>query len=1209
MASTTRQNSLLVNQDWTVLYESFRNADFQSYDFQTLRKAMLDYIKLYYPENFNDYIESSEYIALIDLIAFLGQSIAFRTDLNARENFIDTAERRDSVIKLARLVSYVPKRNLTATGFVKFNSVQTTERLLDSNGIDLTNLIVKWNDGANPNWYEQFVTILNATFPTNQQIGKPSNSQTISGVLNAEYNINIPAGSLPIIPFTSLVDGANLNFELVSGTSVNNTYIYESSPSPGKPLNIIYKNDNLGNSSNNTGFCFYFKQGSLQNQTINFSESIPNNVINVNSNNINNTDVWLYEINNFGQNTIGWNQIPSVVGVNIIYNNNAPKKSFQVVSRENDQISLVFGDGTFAAIPTGNYRTYYRVSSGLSYNITPDEMSNIRFNIPYVSRAGRIETLTVVASLKYTVANAQARESLADIRIKAPQLYYTQNRMVTGEDYNTFPYSNYSTISRVKAVNRTSSGVSRYLDVIDTTGRYSSTNIFADDGILYKQDATSSFTFTWNTTSDINRVIDNQILPLVRGQPMLQFYYENFQKFSFNDLYWAQTTSGSGSSTGYFYSGYASGSPTAVGLGTASPYSYITEGSVLTLYPGDGKYFNSLNQILDLPSDGVIPSNGQAVLYATVISLIGNGVQVPLANGKGPVTLGLNLPSTSTLRPEIIAVYQSFNNAFTTEFKSRIINNVSNYLSFGLRFDQRTKTWDIINSTDLNTTDPFSLEYQYDISNRQRNSSWLIDFTANGVVYTVTSRGLSFVYESVQETKFYFDTKVKIYDPVTGNTVNDSVKVLKVNGNANTNQPLPDDYLFYVYNQIIESDGYVDNSKVLVTYSDVNDNGAPDDPDIFQNLVMPIKIVSSVTELSTTLTDADNLFAVTTITSPTKIIYTYQNGQIFYLTSQTTYWKLNISTTGQRTLIKVISGINTIDRKFVFFKRRSGYDTFVTYDPLPEGTVNSEFATRIDLLGILQSYTVGQVFYAYQDQVFYILTLSGSTRKLTATTDYIVKTGRQDLYFQYRHNAPADRRIDPSPSNIIDLYILTKDYETNYGAWATDSTSTISEPDRPTGEALRLEFSDLENYKSVSDTIVYNSAKFKLLFGNKAQPELRATFKIVKNVNINLSDYEIRSQVLALINSFFAIGNWELGETFYFTELATFIQQGLAPNISSIIIVPSNENQIYGSLQQIGCEPNEIFINCATVDNIEVISAITAAQLNLQFSAVNSIVN
>ena len=112
MAITERQNNLIVNQDWTKIYQSFRNADFQSYDFQTLRKTMIDYLKIYYPENFNDYIESSEFITIIEMLAYLSQSLAFRMDLNSRENFLETAERRDSVFKLARMLGYNPKRNI-----------------------------------------------------------------------------------------------------------------------------------------------------------------------------------------------------------------------------------------------------------------------------------------------------------------------------------------------------------------------------------------------------------------------------------------------------------------------------------------------------------------------------------------------------------------------------------------------------------------------------------------------------------------------------------------------------------------------------------------------------------------------------------------------------------------------------------------------------------------------------------------------------------------------------------------------------------------------------------------------------------------------------------------------------------------------------------------------------------------------------------------
>ena len=100
MSSTDRQNNLLVSEDWQKIYQTFKNANFQSYDFENLRRIMVDYLRTNYSDDFNDYIESSEYLALIDLIAFVGQSIAFRVDLNARENFLELAERRESVLRL-----------------------------------------------------------------------------------------------------------------------------------------------------------------------------------------------------------------------------------------------------------------------------------------------------------------------------------------------------------------------------------------------------------------------------------------------------------------------------------------------------------------------------------------------------------------------------------------------------------------------------------------------------------------------------------------------------------------------------------------------------------------------------------------------------------------------------------------------------------------------------------------------------------------------------------------------------------------------------------------------------------------------------------------------------------------------------------------------------------------------------------------------------
>lgn len=1134
MASTTRQNSLLVNQDWTKVYESFRNADFQSYDFQTLRKSMIDYLRIYYPEDFNDFTESSEFIALVDMIAFLGQSLAFRTDLNARENFIDTAERRDSVLKLARLVSYVPKRNQAATGFLKFDSVQTTETLRDSNGIDLSNLIIKWNDATNINWYEQFVTILNAAMPTNQQVGRPAASKKISSITNEEYNINLPPGSSPIYKFQTQVENATLAFEVVSPTMFNQEYIYEAPPTVGAPMNIMYRNDNQGNASNNTGFFVYFKQGTLQNTDFNVVESIPNNVISINYDNINNTDVWLFGVNSGVILGEQWNQVPNVNGVNIIYNNNAAKKSYQVTSRNNDQIDLVFGDGSFSAIPQGNFRAYFRTSAGLSYKITPDEMQGIVINLPYLSKTGRLETLTITASLKYTVANALARESISDIKTKAPQLYYTQNRMVTAEDYNTFPYATYSQIGKVKAVNRTSSGISRFLDVKDTTGRYSSTNIFADDGILYREYDVRTIDFTWNTTADVNRIIQNQILPAVRSKTLLHFYYEKFARFNLTNLYWKRSTVGTSSSTGYFIDN--SGNAQQIGSNVTGNNGYINPNSIVIFSPGTGKYFDSSNEIQTLPVSGVVPPNGKLLAYVTVTNLISNGSQGNLSNGQGPVSMSDRVPTGA----QAVTVIPAFSNTFSTELQSQIIGLISSYTEFGLRYDQATRTFKIVTAQNIDTTSAFSQTNQGSVTNQNLDSSWLISFTVTGKIYHTEIRGLSYIFESTSETKFYFSGATKIFDPVTGLTVNDSVNVLKVNGDIDTGAALENNILWFIYDQLAESDGYVDASKVLVTYSDVNDDGVPDNPDIFSIVVNPT--------------------------------------------------------------------VNP-DSKLVYFIKSYGYNNFVLYDPVDNTTVDSDYATKIDILPSINDYPEGQIFYTTEEGKFYILTVTGTVRSLTLSTEYVARVGRQSLYFQYKHNSPGNNRLDPSPNNLIDLYILTKQYEANYRAWALDTTGLVTKPTAPTSEDLRLDFSNLENYKSVSDAIIYNAARFKPLFGNKANSELQATFKVIKNSNITLSDSEIRSQVLAYINSFFATANWDFGETFYFTELATYVQQSMAPTISSMIIVPNSATQVYGSLQQIGSQPDEILISVATVQNIEVISSITAAQINQQNSSVNTLIN
>ena len=64
MAVDSRQNTLLASTVWQKIYRTFSQTDFKSYDFDTIRRTLIDYLQVNYPESFNDYIESSEFVAL-----------------------------------------------------------------------------------------------------------------------------------------------------------------------------------------------------------------------------------------------------------------------------------------------------------------------------------------------------------------------------------------------------------------------------------------------------------------------------------------------------------------------------------------------------------------------------------------------------------------------------------------------------------------------------------------------------------------------------------------------------------------------------------------------------------------------------------------------------------------------------------------------------------------------------------------------------------------------------------------------------------------------------------------------------------------------------------------------------------------------------------------------------------------------------------------
>ena len=104
-------------------------------------------------------------------------------------------------------------------------------------------------------------------------------------------------------------------------------------------------------------------------------------------------------------------------------------------------------------------------------------------------------------------------------------------------------------------------------------------------------------------------------------------------------------------------------------------------------------------------------------------------------------------------------------------------------------------------------------------------------------------------------------------------------------------------------------------------------------------------------------------------------------------------------------------------------------------------------------------------------------------------------------------------------------------------------------------------------------------------------------FKIVKNPDRVVNENELKANVIAAINEFLAIENWEFGDTFYFSELSNYVMTQLAPDLAAFVIVPIQESLSFGSMFEVRSEADEVFISSATVENIEVVSSLTASKL------------
>lgn len=905
-------------EQWVKQYTQLNKAiSYKAFDFNGIKQSLINYLRTYHPEHFNNLTETDELLALIEMFAYVGELYAYRADVNTQEHVLSATTRKSSAIQIANMLGYTPSRRVAAVGLVKLTSISTSETITDADGTNLARRVVKWADLSNARWKAQFELILRRVLNTTTGVFSDSDKTQVENITFERYVMNTAALTGGVFKYTTAVNGTSVPMELV-GTRLQLGSIEELPPTGDRPLDLLYANDGFGDASPSTGYMFLTKQGNLSSVRTSFAGSSVNLTQPINAIGINDTDVWLNAVDATGAFKAAWTPVD-----NVAYNQSVDSTTFQVVSRENDQVSLVFGDGNYSSIPKGDFEIWYRTSLELDSTIPVNAIANTPLVLQYVDSYGNNQTLTCTFSLQSPIVTSSSSETLEKLQQAVPGVFYTQDRMVNAQDYQNFLLQDPSVV-KLKAVNRTFSGHSKYSSWHDGSESYDNVKIFSDDGILYVEDSATTHEFL-NTNNSVS--------------------YTNFVS-------------------------------------------------------------QKLSTLLHYPE-----------LWSYVVSRL-NGAQV--------------IPRTYFTPTE--------QSTIATALQSQSIGS-----TVGLQWNNTSAAWTVTTQSD----------------NTQDITIRLLNTAAGWSVQTYVSKIM--LYSA--STRFWQYSSISGIDYDTVNPTNDLITVLRANVDS-ANNPLTDTVRFKISNnvelqQLVPYQASVDLHRVQIT-----------------------EVVGNTISLTTLLNQS----------SPT----------------------------------------------YVYFA--------------PDGSPTT-----------------------------------------SATVGAVRRVGRSGFNFLWQHFTDQFEIINPARTNIIDLYVVTKQYYADFVRWLQHTNAT--KPMLPTVSQLATAYSKYMQKAMMSDEIVLRPGKFKVLFGPRAAPTLRATIQLVLAPGLQASKDAVKQDVVNLVRQYFDIANVEFGDTLYFSNLSAYLQNNSKYTLGSILLVPLYPGYQFGDLYELTAAPDEIFVADISVSDVQIVDQLTSTNL------------
>ena len=91
-----------------------RDINYLSKDFDSIKADLMDYVKRHFPNEWRDFNDASGGMAILELMAYVGDVLSFNIDRQVNEAYINRAIETKNVVSLAENFGYKPRNNAAA---------------------------------------------------------------------------------------------------------------------------------------------------------------------------------------------------------------------------------------------------------------------------------------------------------------------------------------------------------------------------------------------------------------------------------------------------------------------------------------------------------------------------------------------------------------------------------------------------------------------------------------------------------------------------------------------------------------------------------------------------------------------------------------------------------------------------------------------------------------------------------------------------------------------------------------------------------------------------------------------------------------------------------------------------------------------------------------------------------------------------------------